>query len=448
MKSLPILNNLKATQPIFIYKDRVITPAEFKEDVLRVARNLTHHQYAINLCENRYLFAVGFVASVIQNHVCLLPAHTAENEIKNIELEYKDTQRLDDKSLSEFLNSDYSCSPRFTSSLNFPIEIAEDQLVAIVFTSGSSGKPKPNTKTWGALVESAQRVTAQLNLNQPAQHTLVATVPPQHMYGFETTIIFPIVSGVCVYAEKPFFPEDIRQVIQSIQQPVVMVTTPIHLRACSRAQLEWSAIDFVISATAPLPQQLAKQVEEKMQTSVKEIYGCSEAGVIATRCTTENEEWRLLPGYKLQEKVTGTCLSTPFSEEEILLPDQIEQLDPQHFHLHGRQSDLVKIAGKRGSLNDLKIKLCSLMGVDDAVFFMPSENEDEKSRLAAFVVAPGLSIKEIIDYLNQQIDHAFMPRPFIKLDKLPYNDTGKLPRKNLVSILNQYRANKHLKDSA
>ena len=151
MKSLPLLNNLKADAPVFIYKDQSITPEAFKKDVLQVAENLKQHQYAINLCEDRYLFAVAFVASIIQKHICLLPAHTAENEIKKIEQEYKDTQRLNDESIKAFLNS------RTASTLSFPAEINAEQTVAIVFTSGSSGKPKANSKTWGALVDSAQR---------------------------------------------------------------------------------------------------------------------------------------------------------------------------------------------------------------------------------------------------------------------------------------------------
>ena len=442
MTSLPIINNINENTPIFIYKGQEITHDIFKQNVLLLAENLQQHKYAINLCEDRYLFALSFVASILQKSVCLLPAHHAENEIKKIEEEYTDSQRLDDETIENFLRRDAS------TKLSFPTEINADQLVAIVFTSGSSGKPKANPKQWGTLVDSAQRVAAQLNLNSHSQHRLIATVPPQHMYGFETTIIFPLVSGVCVDSSKPFFPEDVRQALNQATPPIILVTTPIHLRACTQAKLEWPAIDFVLCATAPLSRQLAQDAEQHFQTTVQEIYGCSEAGVVATRNTTKNSEWRLLPGYRLSDKLTGICLSTPLSNEEILLPDQIEQLDSQHFYLLGRQSDLVKIAGKRGSLNDLKIKLCSMDGVDDAVFFMPSDEPDEKERLAAFVVSPEINIKEISAFLSQQIDHAFVPRPLIKVEKLPYNETGKLPRKNLVTLLAQHRNNKHLKDSA
>lgn len=446
MTSLPILHSINENTPIFIYKDKIITHEKFKQDVLIVASNLQHHKYAINLCEDRYHFALAFVANIIQNSICLLPAHHAENEIKKIEIEYTDTQRLNDEILEKLL------AAKADNNIDFPSAINADRIVAIVFTSGSSGKPKANIKQWGALVDSAQRVAKQINLNQTTQHTLVATVPPQHMYGFETTIIFPLVNGVCVNSNKPFFPEDIRQTLATTSKPAILVTTPIHLRACKQSNLDWPEIDFVLCATAPLSQQLAQDAEQQLNTTVREIYGCSEAGVIATRTPTKNLDWTLLPEYTFSEKVTGVCLLTPSSRNEILLPDHIDQIDSQHFHLLGRQSDLVKVAGKRGSLNDLKIKLCELDGVEDAVFFMPNEIPgeitNEKARLAAFVVAPNIDVKEINTFFSKQVDNAFMPRPLIKIEKLPYNETGKLPLKSLLSLLTQIRNNKYLKDSA
>ena len=442
MTTLPILINSRPDTPIFWYENKVVTHSEFIQDVLHIEATLNKHHYAINLCEDRYLFALGFVACMPQHQISLMPATRAEKVIAALEQDYTDTQSLDDDLLKSLLAS------KSDAKNSLSLDIKADQLVAIVFTSGSSGKPKANPKQWGALVDSAQRVARQLKLNQPGQHTLVATVPPQHMYGFETTIIFPLVTGACVHNSKPFFPEDIRQTITSVNEPVILVTTPIHLRACAQTKLNWPAIDFALSATAPLSTQLARDSEKELHTSIREIYGCSEAGVIATRTTTQNLEWTLLAGYSFSQKLTGVCLLTPISDEEILLPDQIEQIDSQHFNLLGRQADLVKIAGKRGSLNDLKIKICALDGIEDAVFFMPDEHPDEKARLAAFVVAPDLSVKEINALFSRQVDNAFVPRPLIIVEKLPYNETGKLPRKNLISLFNQHRTNKHLKDSA
>ena len=165
-------------------------------------------------------------------------------------------------------------------------------------------------------------------------------------------------------------------------------------------------------------------------------------GVIATRTTTQGAHWTLLPDYTFTQRVHHYCIVTPLIDEEILLPDQIEQIDDKTFRLLGRQSDLIKIAGKRGSLNDLKIKLCEMKGIEDAVFFMPEENPGENSRLTAFVVAPTLNTKDINAFFSQQVDRAFLPRPLIKVEKIPYNETGKLPRKNLLDLLKQSRSHK------
>ncbi len=440
MNTLPVLFNSQPDKPIFWFNDEVISHKKFMHDVAHIAENSGQHEYAINLCEDRYLFALGFVACMLQKQICLMPASRAEKEIQALEEDYSNTHRLDDDLLKTLI------AKKTKNKTVIPLEINSNQLVAIIFTSGSSGKPKANPKQWGALVDSAQRVATRLNLNHTTQHTLIATVPPQHMYGFETTIIFPLVIGVCVHSSKPFYPEDIRQTLAAVNNPVILVTTPIHLRACTQTKIKWPAIDFTLCATAPLSGQLALDAEHELKTVIREIYGCSEAGVIATRTTTQSSDWTLLADYNFSEKLTGVCLLTPVSGEEILLPDQIKQLDSQHFRLLGRQSDLVKIAGKRGSLNDLKIKICALNGVDDAVFFMPDENPDEKARLAAFVIAPNLSVKEIKSFFSQQVDKAFVPRPLIKVKNLPYNETGKLPQKNLLILFKQSR--NHLKDSA
>ena len=436
MKTLPILLESDPETPIFWFKDNVISHQQFKADAAHIATHLKKHEHAINLCEDRYLFALTFVACILQKQICLMPASRADKEIQTLEQDYPDTHQIDDLLIEKLL------AAKTKTNIPFPKEIHAAQLVAIVFTSGSTGKPTANLKYWGTLVDSAQRVAAQLNFNKPTQHTIVATVPPQHMYGFETTIIFPLVTGVCVQNKKPFYPDDIKEALNAVKKPAILVTTPIHLRACTQMDIDWPSIDFALCATAPLSMELAQDVEEKMHTTVREIYGCSEVGVIATRTTTQSSNWNLLPGYEFTKRLNNYCIVTPLIDEEILLPDQIEQIDSKTFRLLGRQSDLIKIAGKRGSLNNLKIKLCEMDGVDDAVFFMPEENPGENSRLTAFVVAPTLEVKNITSFFSQQVDRAFLPRPLIKVEKLPYNETGKLPRKNLISLLEQSRPRK------
>ena len=90
-------------------------------------------------------------------------------------------------------------------------QVDDSAVVAIGFTSGSTGSPKPNPKTWAAFrARTGQNLAALQDLWQGhAQPNIVATVPPQHMYGMELSVLMPLLAPACVHAARPFFPEDL-----------------------------------------------------------------------------------------------------------------------------------------------------------------------------------------------------------------------------------------------
>ncbi len=79
----------------------------------------------------------------------------------------------------------------------------------------------------------------------------------------------------------------------------MLVTTPIHLKALLASGLDIPSPDLVLSATAPMPPQLALAVEARLQAPLFEIYGSTETGQVASRRTTEGAEWTLYPGIAL-----------------------------------------------------------------------------------------------------------------------------------------------------
>jgi acyl-coenzyme A synthetase/AMP-(fatty) acid ligase len=62
------------------------------------------------------------------------------------------------------------------------------------------------------------------------------------------------------------------------------------------------------------------------------------------------------------------------------------------------------------------------------VFVVPEQDRERVTRLAAYVVAPGVSSEVLMSALRERIDGAFLPRPLHFVDALPRNATGKLPR--------------------
>ena len=216
----------------------------------------------------------------------------------------------------------------------------------------------------------------------------------------------------------------------------MLVTTPFHLRAWLGAD-DPVAVETIISATAPLSLELAAETEARTGARLLEVYGCTEAGQVATRRPTQGVEWQLYPGLKLREHEGRAVVSGSHVEEPVALQDVIEaHADGVHFTLHGRFSDMVNIAGKRNSLGYLNHQLTSIEGVVDGVFFVPDEREpDGVTRLTAFVVAPKLTAAQVLAELRTRIDPAFLPRPLVKVDTLPRQITGKLPREALRALV-------------
>ena len=129
----------------------------------------------------------------------------------------------------------------------------------------------------------------------------------------------------------------------------------------------------------------------------------------------------------------GTLVTAPWFVEPILLQDIVELRGDDEFVVRGRSSDMIEVAGKRASLADLTQRLLAVEGVRDAVLFQPQPDSVATiRRLAALVVAPGCSARQIRERLA---DPAFLPRPLRIVDSLPRNELGKLPRERLLAML-------------
>jgi acyl-coenzyme A synthetase/AMP-(fatty) acid ligase len=124
-------------------------------------------------------------------------------------------------------------------------------------------------------------------------------------------------------------------------------------------------------------------------------------------------------------------------------------VNPTRVRLLGRREDLIKRAGKRASLAGLTQALMEIEGVEDGVFVAPENLDSEPTaRLTAYVVAPTRSVAEIRAALSQKIEPAFLPRRIIKLERLPRNTTGKLPRQELLALSARFGDPSQTADSA
>lgn len=439
MADLPLIRSYSAGEAFAYRAGRRIPVEAFLGDAAHLADVLPDRPHVVNLCADRYRFTVGLAAALLRGQVSLFPSNSTPDLLERVGRGYPGAYCLSDAA-GDTPQLETFAYPEMSSPVTGPMAVPlvpEAQAAAVLFTSGSTGEPVPHAKTWGALVRSGLAEIERLDLTAHRNMALLGTVPQQHMYGLESTVLAVMQGGLAMHAGRPFFPADVCAELEALPRPRGLVTTPVHLRVLLGESGALPAVDFLLCATAPLSPQLAAEAEARFASPLFEIYGCTEAGQVATRRPARSQEWRLLPGLRLRAVDGGFGVSGGHVEGEVPLGDVIEPRGEDTFILHGRSADLVNIAGKRTSLTHLNFHLNSIAGVKDGAFVMPEEDDGTVARLLAFVVAPGLSSEVLLSALRQRIDPAFLPRPLCFVDSLPRNETGKLPRLALDRLVSR-----------
>lgn len=432
---VPLISPYIPQQILIIHNGDQITQEKFLGDLYKIVANLPEAGFALNLCEDRYYFLLGFCALLVKRAVNLLPPNRQALTLFELAQDYPACYCLIDRQQDCHLPSinliDLLDKPVAELENSILPVIPAQQIAAIAFTSGSTGKPKANPKCWGTLAATA-RLLGQRLCSDLIAPVIVGTVPPQHMYGLETTLLIPLQSGAIMHSDKPFYPADVQQLLSQLPFPRILVTTPIHLRALVNSELPMPELAGIISATAPLDQSLAHAAEVCFNSSLWEIYGCTEAGSMATRRSTSTDEWQLLEDFKLALTDEGASASAPHLPGNAPIQDQLTLLAEDKFLLGGRNADMINVAGKRDSLANLTLQLLRVDGVLDGVIFLPPNSGQTEVRPAALVVSDRME-KEILADLALRVDASFLPRPLRKVAALPRNETGKLT----AAMLNQ-----------
>jgi acyl-coenzyme A synthetase/AMP-(fatty) acid ligase len=437
---LPLLHACDPRRIVAWRHGAAVRTAQFLAHVEQVAALLPEASAAVNLCEDRYAFLVAFCAIARRGQANLLPPSRAPQAVEEVMAAHPGSYALGELALSPAphgyrklpaLEADPVPAPTVVPA------IPAGQPVAIGYTSGSTGTPRANVKNWRNLCASSTGTLAMLGGVAGAPFHVVATVPPQHIYGIEMSVLLPLLGEVAVHAGRPFFPADVAAALAEVPAPRVLVTTPVHLRALVAAGTVLPPLAAILSATAPLPHELAQAAEQAFGAPLLEVFGSTETCAFASRRVTRDADWTLYEGVRLHPQPDGTLVEAPQLDVPVVLADIVSLHDAgRRFRLCGRNTDLLEIAGKRASLGDLTRRLLAIPGVQDGIVFqLDVPDAAGVRRIAALAVAPALDEAAILDALRRAVDPVFLPRPLRRVPALPRNETGKLPRAALLALL-------------
>jgi acyl-coenzyme A synthetase/AMP-(fatty) acid ligase len=448
---LPLVAPRDLTKPLAWRRGQAISAGQFIAEAQALAAQLPDGQ-PLNLCQDRLHFALGLAAALLRGQTSLLPPNALPETLAQVQLgQHNTVYALVDDSTLQLGDMPVHTVQRAAvlpaPATQVPLLPADLPAVCLL-TSGSTGAPQPHTKRWGPLVANitaeAERLALLMGRASLAGVTVVATVPAQHSYGLESSVLLALLGGAAFDAGRPFYPADIAQALAHVPEPRALVTTPFHLKTLLQAGLSLPPVALGLSATAPLSPQLAAQAEAALGGLVAEIYGCTEAGQVASRRTTQGEVWTTLGALHITRHVNGDHTQAPEETFSVLgghvteptaLADVLQLIDSTHFKLLGRANDLIHVAGKRSSLAHLNFHLNRIAGVDDGAFWLPDEDSgagaDKVVRTIAFVVAPTLSATAVVQALRGHLEAAFVPRRVVHVAALPREATGKLTASSL-----------------
>lgn len=315
-----------------------------------------------------------------------------------------------------------------TSQLGF------DDFSMMFFTSGTTGEPtgafKDRENILGE-VEALSSVIADYGIKKA-----VVTVPFIHIYGAAAGLILPAELGIDIIFKEHFLPGDLLDVVDS---ETLVVTTPLYIKALNRISLEKDLKGAVfVSSTGLLEKASAEEFCNRFNTDVIQVFGSTETGGIAYKLKGE-ELWTPFKGVEISVndeellKVQSPLVSKAVYSDRltdtggvIQTFDYIER-ENGRFRLVGRNSQIVKIAGKRYSTVQIEHILEEVDGIDKALVSISYSKENLRGEVLDIFLETKLDIhvRDIKRVLRKELSNISFAMNLKIVEKIPTSAVGK-----------------------
>jgi acyl-coenzyme A synthetase/AMP-(fatty) acid ligase len=381
------------------------------------------------------LFACGkepvIPANATPGHLADL-AHAYETILTDADLASVSQRERAEPSAKHASNDAYPIDPRAPLTL---------------YTSGSSGSPKPIRKTLAQFNAEVHTLEKQWGVLADGA-TVLASVPHHHIYGLLFRILWPLAAGRAFDRSTSLDPLHLQSRIGHGQATVV-ISTPAQLS-------RWPALPgfaaltpaprAVFSSGGPLACDTALQYAASYGAAPVEIYGSTETGGIAWRRQDQIDAWQPLVGIEVscdEDGALGVRSPHVGHTNWHRTDDQISLDGEGRFRLQGRLDRVLKLGGKRVSLAALEARLALHPYVAQAAV-VPLEG-GSRERVGAVVALTEAGCEALRDagrvllartlrrHLAGFFDVVVLPRQWRFRLTLPFDARGKLPARAVAA---------------
>ena len=395
-------------RPAIVQASHHVSWAQVHAMSIDSARRLPGTGVVVNLCRSRLGFLVTWLAALRTGRAMWLPSSSGQGDLFDalddeasaciVVDEAGDLERHGPAAVP-CVALDWLPAPTVSvvGATGLAWQPSWDAPAVVLHSSGSTGRPTAHPKTLLQLALGALALGERLwpndasTLRSPELRQLLSSVAPAHLFGFEASVMLPLVFGLTLIDRRPLLPADVEQAMAASTRPCLWITTPMHLRALVRSGLPIAGCSEVLCSTMPLSADTAREAEALVAARVVEVYGSTETGALATRLTAAESEWTPLAGVSLRQvdepptPVAGQAPHLAFSphfDSPVRLADRIALSASGRFALLGRDGDLLKIAGP-GSERD------ALQAADQNVVTSLNAMGQKNVKFVAFPVYTG-----------------------------------------------------------
>lgn len=360
-----------------------------------------------------------------------------------------------------------------TSDIEIPdASVIDQNLAAILYTSGSTGQPKGVCLSHRNLVAGAESVSQYLH--NSSQDKILAVLPLSFDYGL-SQITTGLLVGATVVLMEYLFPRDVIRQVAQHQITGLAAVPPLWIQL---AKLEWPqearCLRYFTNSGGAMPQATLNQLRQTLPDSLPYLmYGLTEAFRStyldpAALDTHPNSIGKAIPnaqvlvlrpdgteceadeagelvhrgvhvslGYwnapdKTAKRFKPIHSKSPFLPELAVWSGDTARRDHDGFlYFIGRQDDMIKCSGYRISPSELEETLYLMNGVAEVVAIGLPDEELGQSIILLIKADGELTKQDVRRFCQQQLPNYMQPKIVKFVDQLPRNPNGKIDRKQL-----------------
>lgn len=170
--------------------------------------------------------------------------------------------------------------------MRWPARAADDDLAVLLYTSGTSGRPKGVMLTHGNLLSNVSQVEGFVHFKNQ-DHTFLGVLPQFHSFGLTALTLMPLLLGKPVVYSARFVPQTIVRLFRE-HRPTVFIAIPSMYGALlsvkGAAAEDFASLRYAVSGGEPLPDDVSDRFVERFGVTIHEGYGLTETSPVTHWC--------------------------------------------------------------------------------------------------------------------------------------------------------------------